>query len=142
MPNPMAMESAPLMMMEAESRREKAMPQASSKMEEPVPVRIPEMICSVLPSKGDSAPDPSKRSVPVAPSSAAATRVGVDELGVEDACDKQQQAVDEDRDEIGQGQLIVEGPGLEASGSENAAFVEHGAVDPRLMQAVAERNET
>lgn len=77
MPNPMAMESAPLMMMEAESRREKAMPQASSKMEEPVPVRMPEMICSVLPSKGDSAPDPSKRSVPVAPSSAAATRVGV-----------------------------------------------------------------
>ena len=70
MPNPMAMESAPLMMMEAESRREKAMPQASSKMEEPVPVKMPEMICSVLPSKGDSAPDPSKRSVPVAPSSA------------------------------------------------------------------------
>ena len=65
-----------------------------------------------------------------------------DELGVEDACDKQQQAVDEDRNEIGQGQLIVEGPGLKASGSENAAFVEHGAVDPRLMQAVAERNET
>ena len=63
------------------------------------------------------------------------------EPGVQDARDKQQQSVDEDGDEVGEGQLVVEGAGLKAAGSEDAALVEHRAVDPGLVQAVAERDE-
>lgn len=76
MPNPMAMESAPLMTTEAESRREKAMPQASSSTDDPAPVSAPEASCSASELRSDPS-GASKSSVPVEPSRAAMTRVGV-----------------------------------------------------------------
>ena len=63
------------------------------------------------------------------------------ELGIENARDEQQEPVHENGHEIGERQLIVEGPGLKAAGSEDAALVEHRAVDPGLMQAIAERDD-
>ena len=91
---------------EAESRREKAMPQASSSTDDPAPVSTPEK-----------------------------------EPGIENARDEQQEPVHENGHEIGERQLIVEGTGLKAAGSEDAALVEHRAVDPGLMQAIAERDD-
>lgn len=76
MPNPMAMESAPLMMMEAESRREKAMPQASSSTDDPAPVSTPDASCSASEPRGIPS-GASRSSVPAEPSRAAAMRVGV-----------------------------------------------------------------
>ncbi len=72
----MAMDSAPLMTMEAESRRAKAMPQAMSSTEEPAPVSTPEAIWVISVSHPAEA-GRSRSKVPAVPSAAAPTRVGV-----------------------------------------------------------------
>ena len=75
-PKPMAMDSAPLMTMEAESRRAKAMPQAMSSTEEPAPVSAPEAIW-VISVFHPAEAGRSRSKVPAAPSAAALARVGV-----------------------------------------------------------------
>lgn len=145
MPKPIAMESAPLMTTEAESRREKAMPQASSSTDDPGAGEHAGCELQRFGAKGHSVGREQKQR------SRRAKQGGGDEggrgvqrtnePGVQDARDKQQQSVDEDGDEVGEGQLVVEGAGLKAAGSEDAALVEHRAVNPGLVQAVAERDE-
>ena len=76
-PKPMAMDSAPFTMMEAESRREKAMPQARSRMAEPMPVSTPEAMFSMAASAAP--PVGSSRSrVPTQPRPAATASTAVE----------------------------------------------------------------
>ena len=64
-----------------------------------------------------------------------------DELRVQRARDEQQHAVYEDGHEVGQRQILVQMAYFQGGRAEDAALIEHGAVNPGLVQPVAERDE-